>query len=67
MKVQFRDYPEDRESKEYGPYVFAQITYNMLRVGELGYAEPSEIAYFIEDRWVTQDGERYSDVIIYEG
>mgnify|MGYP001617056115 CR=1 FL=1 len=59
--IQFECGQEDRQSKLYGPYPFVQLTYDSLRVGEDG---DIFLANFVDGWWTTQDGQRWSDVIM---
>jgi hypothetical protein len=59
--VTFEYGQEDRFSAPLGPYPFVQLTYSDIRVGEDG---DEFIATLIDGRWVTQDGKKWSDVII---
>lgn len=62
IKVRFEFGQEDRESEEMGPFPFAQITYDDIRVGEDG---DRFLAHFTDGFWVTEDGQKWSDVIIF--
>ena len=59
--IQFEYGQEDRQSEEFGPYPFVQVTYDAVRVDPNG---DTEIASFIDGLWVTQDGQKWSDFII---
>lgn len=59
--VRFECGQEDRMSPEYGPYPFVQLTYLSVRVGENG---DEFLATFADGWWITQDGQKWSDVVI---
>lgn len=52
---------ENRFSPTLGPYPFVQLTYDTVRVGENG---ETELAVFKDGWWVTEDSQRWSDVIV---
>lgn len=62
IKIRFEFGQEDRESDEMGPFPFAQLTYDDIRVGEDG---DRFIATFTDGFWVTEDGQKWSDVVIF--
>ena len=61
ITVQFETGQEDRQSDVFGPFEFVQLTYGSIRVGENG---DEFLAEHNDGWWVTQDGQKWSDVII---
>ncbi len=61
VTITFEYGQQDRFSDVFGPYPFVQITYDSIRVGENG---DTHLADFVDGLWVTQDGQKWSDVII---
>jgi len=59
--VRFEHGQEDRVSKIYGPFEYAQIKYAEIRVKPFG-GEEYELAYF-DGLWVDNDKVAWSDVI----
>lgn len=63
VKIRFECGQADRASEDLGPFEFAQITYEALRVGETG---DVFLAHADENHWwVTPDGQKWSDVVIF--
>lgn len=63
ITVQFETGQEDRQSAVHGPYEFVQLTYGDLRVGVDG---EKTLATHEDGWWVTDDGQKWSDVILGE-
>jgi hypothetical protein len=61
VTIKFECGQEDRESGQFGPYEFIQVTYGTVRVGPDG---DTELANHIDGWWVTMDGQKWSDFII---
>lgn len=60
--VRFEYGQEDRIGNDLGPFEYVQTTYACLR------AAPDEdviLAHFIDGLWVTQDGQKWSDYVVY--
>lgn len=65
--IRLENYPDDRQSKEYGPFEYAQLTYDVLRVddGET-FAEYTANHRSQPRYWYLPDSdEPWSDIIIY--
>lgn len=62
IKIRFEFGQEDRSSEDMGPFPFAQLTYDDIRVGEDG---DRFIAHFADGFWKTEDGQLWSDVVIF--
>jgi hypothetical protein len=60
--VTFEYGQENRFSERFGPFLFVQITYSSLRVGEEG---EEFLGQFSDGLWhCSRDGQAYSDVVI---
>ncbi len=60
--IRFECGSEDRIGRELGPYPWIQVTYDAIRVGEDG---DTYLAHIDGDgRWVTADGQWWSDFVI---
>ena len=67
VKIQFIDHRSERKSEELGPFEYVQLTYETLRVKEVGAKEEREdLSHFnlIEEQW-EYDGLFWSDVCLY--
>ncbi|MBD2745814.1 hypothetical protein IC232_03795 [Microvirga sp. BT688] len=60
--IRFECGREDRFSENHGPFGFVQATYGTIRVGPDG---EREIAQFADGLWHTEDGQTWSDFVIY--
>ena len=64
IKIRFECGLEDRWSPDYGPFDYAQITYDTLRVGPDG----ADFAFYDPEKgeWTQGDSsEWYSDIVIW--
>lgn len=60
--IRFECGQEDRVGEDLGPFEFLQMTYGDLRVGPTG---DEVLAYFDNGWWITTDGQRWSDFVIW--
>ena len=60
--IRFEYGQQDRFSEKFGPYEFVQVTYGSVRVGDDG---DTFLAEFEEGLWVTQDGQKWSDFVVF--
>jgi hypothetical protein len=60
--IRFECGREDRFSENHGPFEFVQATYGTIRVGPDG---DREIAHFKGGFWHTEDGQIWSDFVIF--
>ena len=63
MYIQFSYGQEERESVEYGPYTFVQMTYDYLRAGDDSF--DLVIAFNRDGLWITADQQTWSDFNVY--
>lgn len=63
VMIRFEYGQEDRLSEDFGPFPFAQLTYESVRVGEDG---DEWLAQYADGLWhCERDGKTYSDIVIY--
>jgi hypothetical protein len=60
--IRFEHGQDDRMSEVFGPFEFVQLTYGSLRVGPDG---DIFFATHANGLWITEDGEAWSDVVIW--
>lgn len=64
--IHFESFKEGRRSEEFGPFKWAQITDNQLRVSivEDDHSDV-ELATYNDEGWVLPDNSRWSDIFIF--
>lgn len=63
--IRFEYGQQDRMGDSLGPFDFIQATYSAIRVGANGDNADREIARLVDGLWVTEDGQKWSDFVIF--
>jgi hypothetical protein len=64
VKVRFECGCEDRMGEDLGPFEYVQATYDALTASPDG---SIILAEYSGGWWVTQDGQRWSDFVVFKG